>query len=55
LEVIGAEAGISIHDGKTEYRKGAIVTCDTWNDNRWVECGGGIHFYINRVEAENHI
>jgi hypothetical protein len=54
LEVIGAEVGISQHDQKTEYRTGKIVRCDKWNEDRWTECGGGIHFYITRIEAENH-
>ena len=54
LEVFGAEAGFSIYDRKTEYRKGAIVACDTWNEDRWAECGGGIHFYLTRIEAENN-
>ena len=55
LEVIGAEVGVSIHDGKTEYRKGKIVHCSEWNPDRWTECGGGIHFYITRLEAEAHV
>ena len=54
LRVFGAEQGISQHDGKTIYRKGETVKCDNWNEDRWVECGGGIHFYITRLEAENH-
>ena len=54
LRVFGADHGISQHDGKTIYRKGETVKCDNWNEDRWVECGGGIHFYITRVEAENH-
>lgn len=53
-EVIGAEVGISLYDGKTEYKSGQIVRCDKWNEDRWVECGGGIHFYLTRIEAENH-
>jgi uncharacterized protein YjbI with pentapeptide repeats len=52
LRVFGATEGISIHDGKTVYRKGETVTCDRWNENRFVECGGGIHFYLTRIEAE---
>ncbi len=57
LEVIGAEIGLSIFDddGKQkpiEYRVGQIVRCDKWNDDRWTECGGGIHFFLNRAEAE---
>jgi hypothetical protein len=54
LEVIGAEVGVSIHDGKTEYRVGETVHCDKWDDNRWNECGGGIHFFITRYEAEHY-
>ena len=53
-EVIGAEVGISLYDNKTEYRVGQIVRCDKWNEDRWTECGGGIHFYLTRIEAENH-
>ena len=54
LEVIDAEVGVSKHDNKTEYRAGAIVRCDKWEESRWVECGGGIHFFLTRVEAENY-
>ena len=54
LEVIGAEVGISQHDGKTEYRAGERVTCDVWSDDWQEECSGGIHFYITRDEAEAH-
>jgi Family of unknown function (DUF5758)/Pentapeptide repeats (8 copies) len=54
LDIIGAEVGISKHDNKTEYRKGKIVRCDKWEENRWIECGGGIHFFITRYEAEHY-
>jgi len=54
LEVIGAEVGISQHDNKTEYRAGDKVVADTFNDDFQQECAGGIHFYITRLEAENH-
>ena len=54
LEVIGAEVGISQHDNKTEYRVGKIVRCDKWNEDRWTECSGGIHFFLTRIEAENY-
>ena len=52
LEVIGAEIGISQHDGETEYRVGQRVTCDKWGEDRFEECAGGIHFFITRAEAE---
>ena len=54
LEVVGAEVGISNHDNRKEYRVGKIVRCDKWNENRFVECGGGIHFFLTRIEAENY-
>jgi len=54
LEVIGAEVGISKHDGMTEYRVGQRVTCDKWGEDRFEECSGGIHFFITRIEAENY-
>jgi hypothetical protein len=55
LQVVGAEVGISIHDGKTEYRKGQMVYPDGWDEDRWNTCGRGIHFYLTRIEAENHL
>ena len=54
LQVFGGEVGISKHDGFTEYRKGQIVKCGQWDENRWEECGGGIHFFITRLEAERY-
>ena len=35
-----------------EYKVGEVVKCDAWEENRWVECGGGIHFFLTREEAE---
>ena len=54
LEVIGADTGISLHNGTTEYRAGKRVTPDKWDDNWQEECSSGIHFYITREEAEAH-
>ena len=54
LEVFGAETGISSHDNKTLYVKGQTVKCDTWCEDRWIECAGGIHFFITRAEAEDY-
>ena len=51
LEVIGSDVGVSLYDGKTEYRVGEIVRCDKWDKNRWNECSGGIHFFLMREEA----
>jgi len=54
LEVFGAMCGVSKHDGKTIYEKGCAVECDTWGEDRWNECVGGIHFFITRQEAEDY-
>lgn len=52
LEVVGAEVGISLHDDSVHYRTGERVVAHLWNEDRFVECGGGIHFYLTREEAE---
>jgi hypothetical protein len=52
LEVIGATEGVSTYDNKTIYKKGKTVKATNWDEDRWVECGGGIHFFITRKEAE---
>ena len=53
VDVLEGE-GVSSHDGKTRYAPGARVTCDSWCEDRWQECAGGIHFFITRGEAERY-
>jgi hypothetical protein len=53
LQVIGAEVGISQYKPEVTYRASETVECDSWNKNRFIECGGGIHFFLTRIEAEN--
>ena len=55
LEVIGGEVGISMHDGKTEYRTGKRVTPDSFDDDWMDECSNGVHFYLTELEARNHL
>jgi len=54
LEVHGAEFGISMHDSKTKYAVGERVTPDGFDEDWTQECASGVHFYISRIEAENH-
>ena len=54
LRVFGAVEGISQHDSKIVYREGETIKANTWDDNRFNECSGGIHFFITRVEAEKY-
>ena len=44
----------SQHDDKFIYKLGERVTPNKWNEARFEECAEGIHFYITRIEAENH-
>ena len=41
----------SIHDPSFVYKVGETVFVSDFNNNRWVECAGGIHFFINKQEA----
>jgi hypothetical protein len=46
-----APAGLGLHNA-TKYVAGKTVRCHEWDDNRWKECTGGIHFFVTRAEAE---
>lgn len=52
LSVYGSDEGVSIRDRTVKYRKGETVRCHDWDDDRWNECAGGIHFFLTRAEAE---
>jgi len=47
-----AELAIASHDGKTEYRVGQRVMPDSFSEDWVEECAPGIHFFIQRAEAE---
>lgn len=46
--------GTSRHDHTFIYRVGETVYPDSWDENRWNECSGGIHFFVTRKEAEEY-
>jgi len=52
LDVIGNTRGVSMHDSSVRYCVGSVVYCDKWEPDWTIECGGGIHFFITREEAE---
>jgi hypothetical protein len=53
LEIIGADEAFSEHDPSFRYCKGATVApTEPFDNDRWNECGTGIHFFITRAEAE---
>ena len=42
------------YEQKTLYEVGKEVFPDSFDDDRWNECSHGIHFFINRQEAEEY-
>ena len=55
LKVIGADVGVSHYALVVKYEKGQTVKCCEWNEDFTIECGGGIHFYMTKEEAEAHV
>jgi len=46
------DEAVSLHDPEVVYRVGeTVVPRNGFDEDRWTECGGGIHFYITREEA----
>lgn len=39
---------------KCRYIKGEMVYPDVFDEDRWIECGHGIHFFINKQDAINY-
>ena len=54
LKVFGDKPAISMHDSITRYVEGEIVRANGWTEDRIIECGHGIHYYLTREEAEAH-
>ena len=50
-----ADTAYSTYDPSLEYRAGRRVIADSWEPDRMVECGSGIHFFMTREEAEAYL
>jgi hypothetical protein len=48
------ESGASQYDPNFVYRVGEVVYPHAWDDDRWNECSGGIHFFLTEYEARNY-
>ena len=48
------ETAYSTYNTSFTYKVGETVSVDNFDENRWVECSTGIHFFINRQEAVNY-
>ena len=55
IEIYGAIEATSQHDKTFKYYIGNIVKPLVQFSEEWTnECESGIHFYITKIEAENH-
>jgi len=54
LDIVGASTAYSTHNSCFEYRIGETVYPDCFDEDRFHECSGGIHFFITREEAEQY-
>ncbi len=51
----GKKEATSVYDSDFKYKIGETVKpTEAWDEDFTNECGSGIHFFINREEAENH-
>ncbi len=46
--------GVSQYDTEFKYTPGSKVIAPNWDDDWTKECAGGIHFFIQKIEAENY-
>ena len=53
LDGTKADTETAISSSGMEYKIGETVYPDGFDKNRWNECSNGIHFFINRIEAED--
>ena len=55
LEIYNMDGTVSDKEPESRkgcvYKKGEIVRCDEWGEDRWNECSGGIHFFVNKQNA----
>ena len=54
LEVFNGVEGVSDWNPEVTYRAGQRVHCDSFDEDWTLECTGGIHFFITRIEAEKY-
>ena len=40
---------------RTNYKKGKTIFADGWDADRDIECGHGIHFFMNREDAVAYV
>lgn len=51
LDIEGADVAYSRYDISFVYKIGETIQVDNFEENRFIECAPGIHFFINKQEA----
>ena len=51
LDIEGADVAYSRYDISFVYKVGETIQVDNFEENRFIECAPGIHFFINKQEA----
>jgi hypothetical protein len=46
------EETTSSYDDNFIYKKWKTIHPSSREENRWIECAWGIHFFVTRIEAE---
>ena len=56
VEVYNGNKIVKVYNryNNTVYKEGYTVISHFWDNNRWNECTGGIHFFLTRQEAEEY-
>lgn len=49
------EIAVSRNDENFFYRKGEMVSVPDFNEDRFKECAPGIHFFMERKDAEDYV
>ena len=52
---IEVESAVSNYDSSFIYKKGEVVCEPNFCENRFEECAEGIHFFVDRIEAEKYL
>ena len=54
LDIEGADIAYSKYDVDFVYKIGETIQVDNFEENRFIECAPGIHFFINKQEAMDY-
>ena len=51
LDITSLDEVVNHNYKVTTYRVGEVVYPDSFDEDRWIECSRGIHFFVNKKDA----